>query len=70
MSMHRQKCRNSQCGFEGMIEAKSERPFVKKAFLDKKKADLKSKGMAPTAELMQLRCPKCGARWRMRGDQL
>lgn len=59
-----------QCAFEGVMEAKSDRPFVKKAFLDRKKADMKSKGIAPAAEVMQLRCPKCGTRWRMRADQL
>jgi hypothetical protein len=64
------KCRNGQCSFDGAMEAKSDRPFVKKAFLDKQKADLKSKGVAPAPEIMQLRCPKCGTRWRMRADQL
>lgn len=70
MSMHRMKCRNSQCHFEGMMEAKSEQPFVRKAFLDKQKEDRKSKGIAAPASAMQVRCPKCGTRWRMRGDQL
>src|SRR4029079_13610203 len=50
MSMHRMKCRNSQCAFEGMMEAKSDRQFVKKSFLDKAKADAKAKGIAPTPE--------------------
>ena len=70
MSMHRMKCRNSQCSYEGMMEAKSDQPFLKKAFLDKRKAAMQSKGMAPAAEVMQVRCPKCGTRWRMRTDQL
>jgi len=70
MSMHRMKCRNSQCSFDGSMDAKSDRPFVKKAFLDKKKADLKAKGLAPAVEVFQIRCPKCGMRWRMRADQL
>jgi len=34
------------------------------------KAALQSKGIAATAEVMQVRCPKCGTRWRMRADQL
>lgn len=70
MSMHRLKCHNSQCAFEGMMEARSDQPYVKKAFLDKQKADRKSKGFAPAVDVMQLRCPKCGTRWRMRADQL
>lgn len=70
MSMHRLKCRNSQCTFEGMMDAKSDQPFVKKAFMDKRKADLKKKGIAPVVDVMQIRCPKCGTRWRMRADQL
>jgi hypothetical protein len=53
-----------------MMEAKSDRPFVKKAFLDKAKANAAAKGIAPTPEIMQVRCPKCGMRWRMKGDQL
>jgi ribosomal protein S27E len=70
MSMHRMKCRNAKCIFDGMMEAKSDRPFVKKAFLDKKKADMKAKGITPPSEVMQIRCPKCGTRWRMRAEQL
>ena len=70
MSMHRMKCRNSLCAFEGMMDATSDQAFVKKAFLDKKKAVMKAKGMAPAVEVMQIRCPKCGTRWRMRADQL
>jgi hypothetical protein len=70
MSMHRMKCRNALCSFEGMMEAKSDQPFVKKSFLDKRNADRKSKGMAAATELMQIRCPKCGTRWRMRADQV
>jgi hypothetical protein len=70
MSMHRTKCRNSLCAFEGMMEAKSDKPFVKKAFLDKKLAEQKAKGMAPATETMAVRCPKCGTRWKMRADQL
>jgi hypothetical protein len=70
MASHRLKCRNSQCAFEGMMEAKSDQPFVKKAYIDKKKADMVKKGLAPTVPVMQIRCPKCGTRWRMRGDQL
>jgi len=70
MSMHRMKCRNAQCAFEGMMEAKSDRQFVKKSFLDKAKADAKAKGIAPTPEVMQVRCPKCGMRWRAKSDQL
>jgi predicted Zn finger-like uncharacterized protein len=53
-----------------MMEAKSDQPFVKRATLDRRNAALKSKGIAPTAEVMQVRCPKCGTRWRMRADQL
>lgn len=70
MSMHRMKCRNSLCAFEGMMEAKSEQSFMKKAFLVKKIENDKRKGMAPVMVSMNVRCPKCGARWRMRGDQL
>ncbi len=70
MSMHRMKCRNAQCSFEGMMEAKSDRPFVKKSFLDKAKADAKAKGIAATPEVMQIRCPKCGMRWRDKSDRL
>lgn len=70
MSKHRMKCRNSLCAFEGMMEAKSEQSFMKKAFLDKKNANDKRKGVAPVVATMNVRCPKCGARWRMRGDQL
>lgn len=70
MSMHRMKCRNSQCAFDGMMDAKSDQPFVKKAFLEKRKAAQASKGIAPSSEVMQVRCPKCGTRWRMRADQL
>jgi hypothetical protein len=53
-----------------MMDAKSDQPFVKKAFLDKRKAALQSKGISPAAEVMQVRCPKCGTRWRMRADLL
>lgn len=70
MSMHRTKCRNSLCKFEGMMEAKGDNVMMKKAFLDKKLAGMKSKGIAPPAETMHVRCPKCGTRWRMRADQL
>ncbi len=70
MSQHRTKCRNAQCAFEGMMEAKSDRPFVKQAFRDKAAVNAKAKGIAPTAEVMQLRCPKCGMRWRVKSDQL
>ena len=70
MSMHRMKCRSPQCPFEGMMEAKAEQTFVKKAFLDKQKADNKAKGVAPAPQQMRVRCPKCGMRWRVRSDQL
>ncbi len=70
MSMHRMKCRNSQCAFEGMMEAKSDQPFVKKSFVEKRNAALKARGIAIAAEVMQVRCPKCGTRWRTRADQL
>jgi hypothetical protein len=70
MSQHRMKCRNSLCGFEGMMEVKSDQPFAKKSALDRQKAKRESKGMAPASEVMQVRCPKCGTRWRMRSDQL
>jgi hypothetical protein len=53
-----------------MMEAKSDQPFVKKAFLDKALAKLKAGGAAATAAMMQVRCPKCGMRWKMRADQL
>jgi hypothetical protein len=68
--MHRTKCRNSLCNFEGMMEAKSDNVMMKKAFLDKKHAKEKSSGMAPAVESVHVRCPKCGTRWRMRADQL
>ena len=70
MSMHRIKCRNAQCAYEGMMEAKSDRPYVKKSFLDKAKANAKAKGIAATPDVMQIRCPKCGMRWRAKSDQL
>jgi protein-arginine kinase activator protein McsA len=70
MSNHRLKCRNAVCAFNGMMEAKSDQPFVKKAFLDKALAKLKSSGMTATSPMMQVRCPKCGMRWKMRSDQL
>ena len=70
MAQHRLKCRNSLCSFEGMMEAKSDQQFVKKSFIDKNKEKMKSRGMAPAVEVMQVRCPKCGMRWRMRADQL
>ena len=70
MSNHRMKCRNSVCGFTGMMEAKSDQQFVKKAFLDRAMAKLKAKGAAPATAVMQVRCPKCGMRWKMRADQL
>lgn len=70
MSLHRTKCRNALCGFEGMMEAKAEASMMKKALLDKKLAGMKSKGIAPPPGNFQVRCPKCGARWRMRADQL
>ncbi|MGE5195188.1 MAG: hypothetical protein ACM3U2_22065 [Deltaproteobacteria bacterium] len=70
MSMHRMKCRNAQCSFEGMMEATSDRPYVKKSFLDKAKATAKARGIASAPEIMQVRCPKCGMRWRTKSDQL
>ncbi|MBI3864848.1 MAG: hypothetical protein HY290_23475 [Planctomycetia bacterium] len=70
MSMHRTKCRNSLCKFEGMMEAKSDNAMVKKSFLDKRLAKEKARGIAPSLESMHVRCPKCGTRWRMRADQL
>ena len=70
MSQHRLKCRNHQCGYEGMMEAKSDRPFVKKAFLVKAQEKQKAQGIAATPEVMQIRCPKCGMRWRSKSDQL
>lgn len=70
MSMHRLKCRNFQCAFEGQMEAKSDQSFVKKVHLDKRTAQLKARGGAPPIEMMHIRCPKCGTRWRMRTDQL
>jgi hypothetical protein len=70
MSQHRMKCRNHQCGYEGMMEATSDRPFVKKSFLERAQANAKAKGMAPPPVVMQVRCPKCGMRWRMKSDQL
>ncbi len=70
MSMHRLKCRNTQCGFEGMMEAKSDQPFVKKVHVDNRNAAMKARRVAPPAEVLQIRCPKCGTRWRQRADQL
>jgi len=70
MSQYRMKCRNAQCAFEGMMEAKSDRPFVKKAFLEKAQAKQKAQGIAAAPEIMQVRCPKCGMRWRTKSDQL
>jgi len=70
MSSHRIKCRNLNCKFEGSMEAKSTQPVMKKAFQDRKNAAMKSRGIAPEVAVMQVRCPKCGTRWRMRADQL
>jgi hypothetical protein len=70
MSMHRTKCRNSLCKYEGMMEATPENAMMKKAFLDKKKADEKTKGMPAEPQAMRIRCPKCGMRWRVKSDQL
>ena len=53
-----------------MMEAKSDQPFVKKAFADRALAKLKANGVAAAAPMMQVRCPKCGMRWKMRADQL
>jgi len=53
-----------------MMEATSDRPFVKKSFLERAQANAKAKGMAPPPVVMQVRCPKCGMRWRMKSDQL
>ena len=70
MSQHRLKCRNQQCAYEGMMEAKSDRPNVKKIFAEKAQEKLKSRGIAAVPEVMQIRCPKCGMRWRSKADQL
>lgn len=69
MAKHRLKCRNAQCKFEGMMEATSDRPFVKKAILMQSSSKKPSTGPPPVTQ-MQIRCPKCGGRWRMRSDQL
>jgi hypothetical protein len=53
-----------------MMEAAVERSFVKQRFLDKSDAKAKAMGAAAPAVQVQVRCPKCGARWRMRSDQL
>jgi hypothetical protein len=53
-----------------MMEAAVERSFVKQRFLDNAAAKTKSKGAVAPPSQMQIRCPKCGARWRMRSDQL
>lgn len=70
MSLHRMKCRNLNCSFNGGMEAKSTQPIMKKIFQEKKTASDKAKGIAPVMEMMQVRCPKCGTRWRVRADQL
>jgi hypothetical protein len=70
MAKHRFKCQNSQCGFEGMMDAVSDTSFAKKRFLEKDKADRIAKGSSARIEQVQIRCPKCGTRWRMRADQL
>ena len=70
MSAHRVKCRNLNCKYEGMMEAKSGQVIMKKAFLDRKNAFMKSRGIAPEPEIKVIRCPKCGSRWRVRADQL
>lgn len=70
MSNHRLKCRNSVCAYNGMMEAKSDQPFARKAFADKALAKLKAAGASASAAMMQVRCPKCGMRWKMRADQL
>ncbi|MGQ0634299.1 MAG: hypothetical protein ACT4QC_06800 [Planctomycetaceae bacterium] len=70
MSKHRLKCMNSQCAYVGMMDATSDAPFVKQHFLDKQSAKRKRDGATAAPERMQVRCPKCGARWRLRSDQL
>jgi hypothetical protein len=71
MAKHRLKCRNGQCKFEGLMEATSDRPFAKKAILmqSSSKKPPAAGAVAPVSQ-MQIRCPKCGGRWRMRADQL
>ncbi|MCY2967051.1 MAG: hypothetical protein NT069_26020 [Planctomycetota bacterium] len=59
-----------KCTFDGLMEAKSTQPMMKKAFLDQKNLKNKSKGITPEVQIMQVRCPKCSSRWRMRADQL
>lgn len=68
MAKHRLKCTNAQCRFEGMMDATAERSFVKKHFLDMKKKATATMPAAP--EQLRVRCPKCGARWRVRATQL
>lgn len=70
MAKHRLRCRNALCSFEGMMDSVVERSFVKQRFLDKAAAKTKAMGAAAPAVQVQVRCPKCGARWRMRSDQL
>jgi len=53
-----------------MMDAKSDNPYVKKIHLEKRKTDMIARRIIPPAEVMQIRCPKCGTRWRMRADQL
>jgi DNA-directed RNA polymerase subunit M/transcription elongation factor TFIIS len=70
MSQHRLKCRNPQCKYEGMMEGKSDRGIVKAHVLAREAAKRKETGAAPPVEQVQIRCPKCGARWKMRSNQL
>jgi hypothetical protein len=53
-----------------MMEASSDKPYVKQVHLDKRRADLIAKRITPPPEVVQIRCPKCGTRWRMRAVQL
>lgn len=70
MAKHRLKCRNSMCKFEGMMDAVSDRPFAKKAILMQSSSKKPGTGASPAVTQMQIRCPKCGGRWKMRADQL
>jgi hypothetical protein len=53
-----------------MMDAIVETSYVKQHFLDKQAAKRKHDSGSATPERVQVRCPKCGARWRMRSDQL
>jgi hypothetical protein len=63
---YRVKCPNPGCNFSGMVDGKSDRPFVKTAI----GIPPKRQHLGTRLERIQFRCPKCGTRWRERADRV